>query len=98
MKSVQISEFSGERDIREALLGNYGSENGKNISLTCIKSLVFVNISGPAAIDCEIPTPAAPWHLRIISEASERGVRVNTNKLTVTLANGETASGFYRTK
>ena len=98
IKTIDITHFSAPDYVAQALEGSYGLDGRKGIYFTCIKSLVFVTAAGPLSFDEKLPENAMPWHLCIYSDNGMRTVPVRDSHLTFTLAEDETAQGFFRIK
>lgn len=98
IKTIDITHFSAPDYVAQALEGSYGLEGKKNIYMTCVKNVVFVNAAGPLEFDEELPENSLPWHLCIYDGTNIRQVYVNNSHLTFSLAEGETASGMFRIK
>ena len=98
IKTIEITHFTSPDYVAQALEGSYGLDGRKGIYFTCIKSLVFVNATGPLSFDEKLPENAMPWHLCVCSDSGVRTVPVRDSHLTFELADGETANGSFRIK
>lgn len=98
IRTVNITKFSAPDYVAQALEGTYGLDGRKNIYLTCIKNVMFINASGPLTIDEKLPENAFPWHLIVCSDSGVRTVRCDNSYLKFTLDEGETAFGSFRLK
>lgn len=98
IKMVNITQFSAPDYVAKALEGTYCLDGRKNIYLTCIKGVCFVNANGPLTFDEKLPVSAFPWHLIVCSDSGIRTVRCDDSYLRFTLDEGETAFGSFRVK
>lgn len=98
IKTIDITHFSSPDYVAQALEGSYGLDGRKNIYFTAVKGVVTVNATGPLSFDEKLPENAFDWHLLVMSDQGVRTVPVRNSHLTVTLSEGETATGSFRLK
>ena len=87
---IKIIRFSELNDNVEALTGKWGQVGNKNYSLTIIKNILFINLYKGCIVGISLPE----CYDCFISTSKGRVIEINDSKLTASLDDNETASGF----
>lgn len=87
---IKLIRYDEMNQNEEALKGKYGQVGNKNYTLTAIKNLLFINLYKGCIIGITLPEVYDSF----IMTSKGRVIEINDSKLTASLDDNETASGF----
>lgn len=87
---IKLIRYDEMNENIEALKGKYGQVGNKNYTLTAIKNLLFINLHKGCIVGISLPE----CYDSFIRTSKGRVIEINDSKLTASLDDNETASGF----
>lgn len=87
---IKLIRYDEMNENIEALKGKYGQVGNKNYTLTAIKNILFINLYKGCIVGISLPE----CYDGFVRTSKGRVIEINDSKLTASLDDNETASGF----